>query len=338
MEKTAGNSCRSGMASQMRQAIGRIDDHRATQREEERGGGGESRRRGRGRGPGGGQAGLHRNTQETSDDSLPFNPANRLLTREDAAAIFAGVGLEAPELTDGDMAALQNAFVHKSYVLPENTSAEDGNARRPADVEVPLMAWSYDQAEFHGDKVVGHATSMYIARRYAESRWARREGNLTRLVSSVVCGKSLADISRSMGLGAHIVISRQREAKGDRASQAILEDVFEALVGALESIDTRNCQPWEPSPLAYRFVFSVLESRVRWDSLVREIDDRRGINEKERLEVVRHGQGHEVVFRTEFLVVAELVRGVERVAIGCGRGDTQEIAREEAARRCNGIL
>ncbi|MGH2779777.1 MAG: ribonuclease III family protein, partial [Actinomycetota bacterium] len=50
---------------------------------------------------------------------------------------------------------------------------------------------------------------------------------------SVVEGKALAQLARDMGLGAHLRLGKGEEASGGRDKTSLLENTFEALIGAV---------------------------------------------------------------------------------------------------------
>lgn len=83
--------------------------------------------------------------------------------------------------------------------------------------------------EFLGDAVL----SMVIAEWLFEAMPNQREGNLTRYRSVLVKGHQLAAIARELQLGLFLRIGQAEENQGGRERQSILEDAFEALIGAI---------------------------------------------------------------------------------------------------------
>lgn len=285
----------------------------------------------------------HRNTQKPqSAADLAFNSRNRLLTPEGAAEIFRRASLPEshwPDLADPEvLETLRLAFVHKSYTLPVNASHETGNALCPEGT-VPLQPLSYDELEFNGDKLFNLLTQRYITNRFAGALWARNEGNLTRLVSRVVCKQGLAGISRRLGLGEWVLLSRRREEAGARDADGVVEDLFEALVGALDRAGSRGREAWRIPESACRFAYAVLDTMVDWPTLVSDLKARHGINERERLGAYLTATGERLVFRDEHLAkIVRLRPGTQEEVVATGRGDTVEVAREAAAARANRIL
>ena len=205
---------------------------------------------------------LHHNTTPLSDDDLPFNPANTVLSLTDLNGILeagcqnGGDVIPSMRVAVGDDASLgtfRRAFVHSSYALRKNDSFEEGNARLPPGC-VPLQEASYERLEFLGDAVLGCVTAEYLCARFP----GENEGFMSRMRTGIVNGVSLASLSAQMGLGRHVVLSRQME--DSRGNTNVLEDVLEAFIGAVFLTGGYAN--------ARAFVVGVLETHVDWADLV----------------------------------------------------------------------
>ena len=87
--------------------------------------------------------------------------------------------------------------------------------------------------EFLGDSILGSIVSSYLYERFYKI-YNQDEGFLTYLKNRIVCGESLAVLSKKIGLNKFIVISKHIEDYCDgRNNLNILEDVFEAFIGAI---------------------------------------------------------------------------------------------------------
>lgn len=94
-------------------------------------------------------------------------------------------------------------------------------------------ATNCERLEFMGDAVLGAVAAQYLYRRYGD----QDEGFLSRLRVQLVSGAALSQLcSRIPELARGLRMSSAMEAAGGRAHPDVLEDVFEAFVGAL-SID-----------------------------------------------------------------------------------------------------
>lgn len=86
-----------------------------------------------------------------------------------------------------------------------------------------------ERLEFLGDAVL----ELYISEVLLTMYPLVDEGVLTRLRSHIVRTESLAEVSRRLGLGQHLVTSHS-ESSGEAAnSEAVLADTFEAVTGAI---------------------------------------------------------------------------------------------------------
>lgn len=88
---------------------------------------------------------------------------------------------------------------------------------------------SYERLEFLGDSVVGFSVASECYHRFPDID----EGVLTQMRIAVVNGDFLTAAARAQGLEACIVFGSSERASGSRGHKSALEDVFEALTGAL---------------------------------------------------------------------------------------------------------
>src|SRR5208283_2172498 len=83
--------------------------------------------------------------------------------------------------------------------------------------------------EFLGDAVL----QLILTQQLYEKFPAFDEGPLTKARAKLVNRRTLAEHARSLGLGAHLVLSRGEETNGGRERASALADAFEALLGAI---------------------------------------------------------------------------------------------------------
>lgn len=86
-----------------------------------------------------------------------------------------------------------------------------------------------ERLEFLGDSVLGLVINDYLYNSYPDLR----EGDLAKIKSVLVSEATLSSISKSLKLGEHIQLGKGEQLSGGRERKALLEDVFEALVGAV---------------------------------------------------------------------------------------------------------
>jgi ribonuclease III len=83
--------------------------------------------------------------------------------------------------------------------------------------------------EFLGDAVLGLVLTQKLYEQFPDLD----EGPLTKARAKLVNRQTLAERARSLGLGAHLILSRGEEASGGRNRDSALADAYEALLGAI---------------------------------------------------------------------------------------------------------
>jgi len=86
-----------------------------------------------------------------------------------------------------------------------------------------------ERLEFLGDAVLSLSISSELFARFPDAQ----EGELTRMRSQLVNAASLAELAREIGLAEHLRLGKGEENQGGRKREALLEDAFEALLGAV---------------------------------------------------------------------------------------------------------
>lgn len=86
-----------------------------------------------------------------------------------------------------------------------------------------------EQMEFLGDSLVGFFISDFLFREHT----ALTEGELSKVRAHLVSAANLSKLGRQLELGEFLVLGRGEEKTGGRRKQALLADVFEALVAAI---------------------------------------------------------------------------------------------------------
>ena len=88
---------------------------------------------------------------------------------------------------------------------------------------------SYERLEFLGDRVLGLVVADLLLKRFPKEP----EGDLAKRQAALIKRDTLADIARSLGLGAHLKMSRGEVQSGNRDNANMLSDMVEALLAAL---------------------------------------------------------------------------------------------------------
>ncbi len=88
---------------------------------------------------------------------------------------------------------------------------------------------NYERLEFLGDSVLGVIISEELYRRFPQAA----EGKLSRMRASLVCGRSLSGVSRTLGLGQYVLLGPGELKSGGFERDSILADILEAVIGAM---------------------------------------------------------------------------------------------------------
>jgi ribonuclease-3 len=88
---------------------------------------------------------------------------------------------------------------------------------------------SYQRMEFLGDAVLGHALALLLYERYPDAD----QGDLTRMRSHLARSASLSQKASLIGLEGFVELGPSEQMTHGRERYALLEDVFEAVIGAI---------------------------------------------------------------------------------------------------------
>lgn len=111
-----------------------------------------------------------------------------------------------------DKKLLEQVLVHRSYLNENRDFNLDNNER----------------LEFLGDAVLELIVTKYLYENYDNP-----EGELTNLRSSLVRGKTLADLAQKFDIGILLYLSHGEDKSGGRENQLLLANAFEALIGGI---------------------------------------------------------------------------------------------------------
>jgi ribonuclease III len=99
----------------------------------------------------------------------------------------------------------------------------------PSAVEGQPVSASYERLEFLGDSILGGLVATDLFENFRDMD----EGALTRLKISLVSGKTLSAVAAELGIGECIIFGESEKGTGARGMHSALENVYEAVVGAL---------------------------------------------------------------------------------------------------------
>jgi ribonuclease-3 len=207
--------------------------------------------------------------------------------------------LGSPQL---DAELLDRALTHRSYAY------ENGG--------LPTN----ERLEFLGDSVLGVVVTDTLYRAHPDLS----EGRLAKLRAAVVNARALAEVARTIGLGAHIKLGRGEEATGGRNKSSILSDTVEALIGAVFLSGG-----FEHAGAVVHLLFDpLMENAARlgagldWKTSLQELSAGHGLGVPEYV-IDDQGPDHEKTFTAQVRVGANLY--------GHGTGRSKKEAEQQAA-------
>ncbi len=203
-----------------------------------------------------------------------------------------------------DIAHLNAALIHTSYA---------NEAGRQSD--------SNERLEFLGDAVLELASSTYLYKNFKNLS----EGELTKTRASIVCQTTLAKLSKNLGLGKMLLLGRGEEISGGRERISILEDTFEAIIGAIYlDLGWEVAKDYIIRQLAPEFANArVGENLKDYKSLLQEFIQREPNKKVEYIELGSSGPDHMKIF--------EYAAKIDGKIYGKGKGKTKKFAEQVAA-------
>lgn len=176
---------------------------------------------------------------------------------------------------------------------------------------------NYERLEFLGDAVLELLSSQFFFERYPS--W--KEGQLTRVRSSMVCEPALAYCARDIELQDFILLGKGEEATGGRDRDSIISDVMEAVLGALYLDGGFD----EAKRFVHQFILSDLEQKQLFYDSKSILQERVQKSGKELVyELVSEtGPDHDKTFVINALIDGECA--------GTGTGRNKKSAEQQAA-------
>lgn len=207
---------------------------------------------------------------------------------------------------------LREALTHSSFA---HENPEDGGGHN-------------ERLEFLGDAVLGLAAAAHLSAASPEAR----EGELSRMRSSLVDRKSLAAAARALRLGEFLRLGRGEEHTGGREKESVLAGAAEALVGSVFR-DGGWLPAYRLAQLYFRETAAavgcprpVVDAKTRLQELCQE---KRGNTPSYRL-LEQAGPDHDPLFTVAVFL------GDDELAVG--RGASKKEAEQEAAAAAIGVV
>ncbi len=184
-----------------------------------------------------------------------------------------------------------------------------------------------ERLEFLGDAVLGIVVTDTLYRTHPDLP----EGQLAKLRAAVVNMRALADVARTIDLGAYVFLGRGEEATGGRDKASILADTMEAVIGTIHMSGGI-----EAAAVFVHHLFDPLMTQsaslgagLDWKTSLQELAAAGSLGTPE-YEVQESGPDHEKQF------VASAVVGTQ--VLGHGTGRSKKEAEQRAAEQAWSIL
>ncbi|HHG90273.1 MAG TPA: ribonuclease III [Devosia sp.] len=177
-----------------------------------------------------------------------------------------------------DKNLLRRALTHSSAISPGRRIKE-----------------SYQRLEFLGDRVLGLVVADLLFQRFPKSN----EGDLSRMLNSVVRKESCAQVARNLKLGDAVILGTSEARSGGAKKEAILADICEAVIGAIYR-DGGLAKAHLFVETAFADFLSDMDAgRADAKTALQEWAQGRGLAPPRYVEIERFGPDHAPVFRIQ---------------------------------------
>lgn len=202
---------------------------------------------------------------------------------------------------------LETAIKHKSFSFEKN----DNN-----------VLHNNERLEFLGDAILDAIVSDYLYK----IKPYMKEGEMSKKRSEIVCEKALSNVIKKAGLQSHIILGKCEVKTDGYNKNALLADMFEAIVGAIYLDSDFNTVSKVCMNILNPMISKVLIEDVDMDYKTRlqEILQKDGTIKIEYVLKEESGRPHDKTFFVEVYFNDE--------KIGEGSGKTKKASEQEAAK------
>lgn len=182
-----------------------------------------------------------------------------------------------------------------------------------------------ERLEFLGDSVLSITAASYLFSKYLDYP----EGELTRRRAVIVCRDALSAYARELDLGSYLYLGNGEEKSGARERKSLLENTFEALIGAIYK---------DGDPFRLDIIFNIVhpffeKELAAWESgnavkdyksELQQMIQQSGEDTLTYVTVASRGPDHDKIFEVEARLNSNI--------IGRGVGSSKREAEQNAAR------
>ena len=186
-----------------------------------------------------------------------------------------------------------------------------------------IVAESNERLEFLGDSVLSIIAANYLFNKYPDYP----EGELTRRRAVIVCRDALSSYAKYFELGSFLFLGNGEEKNNARERKSLLENTFEALVGAIY-LDGAGIE------FIASLVYPFFEKEIlNWEqgkavqdykSELQQMIQQSGVDSLTYVVVATSGPDHAKTFQVEARMNSNI--------IGRGKGSTKREAEQNAAK------
>lgn len=196
-----------------------------------------------------------------------YNENNFYITKEIIQSILEKANIK-NEI--GNLELWQQAFIHKSY-YKNNDFVKNEKFYGTINVNVddyknviPLQDRTNEVLEWLGDGVLQSVVAIYLFKRFKE----QKEGFLTKIRSKLVKTETLSKLALSLGFDKYLILSKHIEIIcNGRKNSRILEDSFEAFIGAMMS-DFGSKNEKDGFEICSKFIINIIEKTIDITELI----------------------------------------------------------------------
>lgn len=165
----------------------------------------------------------------------------------------------------------QKAFIHKSYCSNNDFKKNEKFFGSLDSINIdnnkhilPLQNDSNEVLEWLGDGIIQSVIAIYLYKRFN----SQREGFLTKIRSKLVKTETLAKLALFLNLDKYLMVSKHIEIIcNGRKNSRILEDTFEAFIGAMmNDFGSENDQ--DGFNICNTFIINVMEQKIDITELI----------------------------------------------------------------------
>lgn len=217
--------------------------------------------------------------------TILLNANNKYLTINDLKKILRKGGIilsedeeqsmqNADGSTNTNFEIWQKAFIHSSYMIQNDKRRKLMNMNMNIDKDysyeeelkrvtsqgqeiIPLQEDCNEILEFLGDSVIKSIMTSYLVRRFPKER----EGYLSILRGRLEKTEPLAILGNELGFSSLVIVSKYYEEKNKRNNSILLEDTFEAFIGAMKTYYNKDGDSYAYE-MCNRFFINLLEKYI----------------------------------------------------------------------------